>query len=192
MYRADHIAPLEINNRWDLHGFNISFDPQIMDEVKEGIKYIFQTLKDEWKVDVAYTGSQKSLGGPAGITPISFSKRALTRIRKRKTKPKVYYFDILLIGQYWGCYGTPRIYHHTISSTLLYGLREALAHFCAVGLKAVVRRHQECSKRLQLGIEELGLEMFVQREEERLSTVNTIKVPFGVDWKKVAEYAMRK
>jgi len=70
--------------------------------------------------------------------------------------------------------------------------REALAHFCAVGLKAVVRRHQECSKRLQLGIEELGLEMFVQREEERLSTVNTIKVPFGVDWKKVAEYAMRK
>ncbi|BFG01052.1 serine--pyruvate aminotransferase mitochondrial-like [Drosophila madeirensis] len=149
-------------------------------------------LMDEWKVDVVYTGSQKSLGGPAGLTPISFSKRALTHIKQRKSKPKVYYFDILLIGQYWGCYGTPRIYHHTISSTLLYGLREALAHFCAVGLKAVVRRHQECSRRLQLGIEELGLEMFVQREDERLPTVNTIKVPFGVDWKKVAEYAMRK
>ncbi|XP_034657607.1 LOW QUALITY PROTEIN: serine--pyruvate aminotransferase, mitochondrial-like [Drosophila subobscura] len=149
-------------------------------------------LMDEWKVDVVYTGSQKSLGGPAGLTPISFSKRALTHIKQRKSKPKVYYFDILLIGQYWGCYGTPRIYHHTISSTLLYGLREALAHFCAVGLIGVVRRHQECSRRLQLGIEELGLEMFVQREDERLPTVNTIKVPFGVDWKKVAEYAMRK
>ncbi|EDW62300.1 serine--pyruvate aminotransferase, mitochondrial [Drosophila novamexicana] len=149
-------------------------------------------LMDEWKVDVAYTGSQKSLGGPAGLTPISFSKRALTHIRQRKSKPKVYYFDILLIGQYWGCYGTPRSYHHTISSTLLYGLREALAHFCAMGLKKVVQRHQECSNRLQLGIEELGLEMFVQHEPDRLPTVNTIKVPFGVDWKKVADYAMRK
>ncbi|EDW75376.1 uncharacterized protein Dwil_GK20138 [Drosophila willistoni] len=149
-------------------------------------------LMDEWKVDVAYTGSQKALGGPAGLTPISFSKRALTHIKQRKTKSKVYYFDILLIGQYWGCYGTPRIYHHTISSTLLYGLREALAHFCAMGLGAVVRRHQECSTRLQLGIEELGLEMFIPREEDRLPTVNTIKIPFGVDWKKVADYAMRK
>ncbi|ALC48637.1 Spat [Drosophila busckii] len=149
-------------------------------------------LMDEWKVDVAYTGSQKSLGGPAGITPISFSRRALTHIRQRKSKPKVYYFDVLLIGQYWGCYGTPRIYHHTISSTLLYGLREALTHFCAMGLKSVVQRHVECSARLQLGIEELGLEMFVQREADRLPTVNTIKVPFGIDWKKVADYAMRK
>ncbi|XP_030380957.1 serine--pyruvate aminotransferase, mitochondrial [Scaptodrosophila lebanonensis] len=147
---------------------------------------------DEWKVDVAYTGSQKALGAPAGITPISFSKRALTHIRQRKTKPKVYYFDILLVGQYWGCYGMPRIYHHTISSTLLYGLREALANFCAMGLKSVVHRHKECSTRLQLGIEELGLEMFVAHESERLSTVNAIKVPFGVDWRKVAEYAMRK
>ncbi|XP_034490130.1 serine--pyruvate aminotransferase, mitochondrial [Drosophila innubila] len=149
-------------------------------------------LMDEWKVDVAYTGSQKTLGAPAGLTPISFSKRALTHIRQRKSKPKVYYFDILLLGQYWGCYGTPRIYHHTISSTLLYGLREALAHFCAQGLKSVVQRHEECSARLQLGIEELGLEMFVQQEADRLPTVNTIKVPFGVDWKKVADYAMRK
>ncbi|KAH8270656.1 hypothetical protein KR044_000096 [Drosophila immigrans] len=149
-------------------------------------------LMDEWKVDVAYTGSQKALGAPAGLTPISFSKRALATIKQRKTKPKVYYFDILLIGQYWGCYGTPRIYHHTISSTLLFGLREALAHFCAMGLKNVVQRHRECSARLQLGIEELGLELFVPHPEERLPTVNTIKVPFGVDWKKVADYAMRK
>lgn len=149
-------------------------------------------LMDEWKVDVAYAGSQKSLGGPAGLTPISFNKRAITHIVQRKSKPKVYYFDIQLIGQYWGCYGKPRIYHHTISSTLLYGLREALAHFCAMGLKSVVQRHQECSARLQLGIEELGLEMFVQHEADRLPTVNTIKVPFGVDWRKVADYAMRK
>ncbi|EDW00110.1 alanine--glyoxylate aminotransferase [Drosophila grimshawi] len=149
-------------------------------------------LMDEWKVDVAYTGSQKSLGGPAGLTPISFSKRAMTHIRQRKSKPKVYYFDVLLLGQYWGCYGTPRIYHHTISTTLLYGLREALAHFCAMGLRNVVQRHQECSARLQLGIEELGLEMFVQEEKDRLPTVNTIKVPFGIDWRKVADYAMRK
>ncbi|KAM7346818.1 alanine-glyoxylate aminotransferase [Cochliomyia hominivorax] len=147
---------------------------------------------DEWLVDVAYTGSQKVLGAPPGITPISFSKRAIRKVVERKTKVKSYYLDVLLIGQYWNCYGSPRIYHHTISSTLLYGLREALAQFCAQGLKEVIHRHKECSYRLQQGIKELGLELFVPNPNDRLPTVNTIKVPVGIDWRKVADYTMRK
>lgn len=147
---------------------------------------------DEWQVDVAYTGSQKVLCAPPGITPISFSRRAMNHIMNRKTKVKCYYFDAILIGQYWNCFGTPRIYHHTISSTLLYGLREALAQFCSQGLKSVIRRHQECSHRLQRGIEEMGMEMFIPNASDRLPTVNTVKIPVGVDWRKVAEYAMRK
>jgi len=149
-------------------------------------------LMDEWKIDVAYTGSQKVLGAPPGITPISFSPRAITHIKSRKTRVKSYYFDILLIGQYWNCFDTPRIYHHTISSTLLYGLREALANFCTLGLKNVVQRHEDCCYHLQNGIEDLGLEMFVQKEQDRLPSVNTVKVPIGIDWKKVSEYANRK
>ncbi|XP_004533730.1 serine--pyruvate aminotransferase, mitochondrial [Ceratitis capitata] len=149
-------------------------------------------LMDAWKVDMAYTGSQKVLGAPPGITPVSFSDRAIARIKARKTYVKSYYFDALLVGQYWNCFEAPRIYHHTISSTLLYGLREALAQFCTMGRKNVIRRHQECSHRLQCGVEEIGLEMLVPKANDRLPTVNTIKVPVGVDWRKVSDYAMRK
>ena len=64
---------------------------------------------DEWKVDIVYTGSQKVLGAPPGITPISFSRRAIERVKNRNSKVKVYNFDILLIGDYWGCFGRPRL-----------------------------------------------------------------------------------
>ncbi|XP_067634263.1 alanine--glyoxylate aminotransferase isoform X2 [Eurosta solidaginis] len=149
-------------------------------------------LMDAWKVDMAYTGSHKVLGAPPGITPVSFSERAIARIRSRKTLVKSYYLDALLVGQYWNCFDLPRIYHHTISSTLLYGLREALAQVCAAGRKNVITRHQECSHRLQCGVQDIKLEMFVPNANDRLPTVNTIKVPTGVDWRKVSEYAMTK
>lgn len=149
-------------------------------------------LMDEWKVDVAYTGSQKVLCGPAGITPISFNQRALNKIKARKTKVKSYYFDITLIGQFWGCFGASRIYHHTVSSTLLYGLREAIAIVCQQGLKSMIRRHFECSYRLQKGIENMGMEMFVPEPNQRMSSINAIKIPNGVDWRRVSQYAMNK
>lgn len=149
-------------------------------------------LMDEWKVDVAYTGSQKVLCGPAGITPISFNQRALNKIKARQSKIKSYYFDITLLGQYWGCFGPTRIYHHTISSTLLYGLREAIAIVCQQGLKNVIRRHIECSYRLQKGIESMGLEMFVPESSQRMSSINVVKIPNGVDWRRVSQYAMNK
>lgn len=147
---------------------------------------------DDWRVDAAYMGSQKVLGGPPGITPVSFSKKAMTKITKRAIKVKSYYWDATLVGQYWNCFGGSRIYHHTISSTLLYGLREALALLASMGLKSVIRRHKECSFRLQKGIEDMGLELFVPIQDDRLSTVNTVKVPKGVDWRKVSDYAMNK
>lgn len=150
-------------------------------------------LMDDWKIDVAYTGSQKVLGAPPGITPISFNDRAMHKINTRKSKVKVYYWDATLVGQYWNCFtNQSRIYHHTISSTLLYGLREALAIFCTMELKPVIRRHMDCSFRLQKGIEDMGMQMFVEIPSDRLATVNTIKIPAGVDWKKVSEYAMNK
>lgn len=66
-------------------------------------------LMDQWLVDVVYTGSQKVLGAPPGITPISFSRRAIDRMRNRNSKVKVYNYDILLVGDYWNCFGRPRM-----------------------------------------------------------------------------------
>lgn len=63
---------------------------------------------DAWKVDVAYTGSQKVLGAPPGLAPISFGPRALQRVYNRNSKP-VYYWDILLLADYWNCFGRPRM-----------------------------------------------------------------------------------
>lgn len=83
-------------------------------------------------------------------------------------------------------------YHHTGSSTLFYGLREALAIVCEEGLPRVIQRHRECSSELQRGMEAMGLEMFVPELKNRMTTVNTVKVPPGVDWKKVSKYAMDK
>lgn len=79
-----------------------------------------------------------------------------------------------------------------MSSTLLYGLREALAILCEQGLPEVIRRHKECSAELQRGLEKMGLEMCVPMPEHRMATVNAVKVPAGVDWKKVSKYAMDK
>lgn len=66
-------------------------------------------FQDKWKVDVVYTGSQKVLGAPPGLAPISFGQRALNKVLNRTSKIKVYYWDILLLGDYWGCFGRPRM-----------------------------------------------------------------------------------
>lgn len=74
----------------------------------------------------------------------------------------------------------------------MYGLREALALFCAEGIEASVARHKVAAERLYSGLTAIGLELFVEREADRLPTVTAIKVPTNVDWKKVSEYAMKK
>ncbi|KAJ6635526.1 Alanine--glyoxylate aminotransferase [Pseudolycoriella hygida] len=122
---------------------------------------------------------------------MSFSSKAMEKILKRKVPVAVYYWDINLVGDYWNCFGRPRIYHHTISATLLYGLREALAVFCEEGMSKFIKRHDDCSKQLKNGLLSLGLELLVSNEKWRLPTVTTIKVPTGVDWKAVCEYAMK-
>lgn len=83
-------------------------------------------------------------------------------------------------------------YHHTGCATLYYGLREALAIFASEGILASTFRHRACAAQLQIGLESMGLEMFVDRLSDRLPTVNAVKVPLGVDWKAVSDYAMAK
>lgn len=80
-------------------------------------------------------------------------------------------------------------YHHTVSATLLYGLREALAIICKEGLKNVIERHQRVAKSLHSGLAELGLQLYVKSVDYRLPTVNAVQIPREIDWKKIVEIA---
>lgn len=147
---------------------------------------------DSWNIDAAYTGSQKVLGAPAGLTPVSFSPEAERKIFQRKTKIPVYYWDMTILGKYWNCFGTERVYHHTISATLVYGLREALSQLAKEGLPASWARHADAAAKLRKGLRLRGLHLYVRNPEHQLATVVSVVLPPGVDGKAVLKGAMEK
>lgn len=127
-------------------------------------------------IDVCYSGTQKALSAPPGLAPITFSERAMERIRSRSAKASSWYLDILLVDQYWG----ERVYHHTAPVSLFYALREALRLIQEEGLEARWQRHSLTHRALVAGVEAMGLEMLVE-PELRLWTLNAVKIPEGVD-----------
>jgi alanine-glyoxylate transaminase / serine-glyoxylate transaminase / serine-pyruvate transaminase len=141
---------------------------------------------DEWGVDAAYSCSQKCLGCAAGLAPVTFSDRAVESVRRRKHPVRSWYLDISLLDKYWG---TERVYHHTSSSTLNYGLLEALRLIEEEGLDERIRRHTLNHKALVAGVEAMGLEMLVA-PEFRLPSLNTVKIPEGVDDVKLRSYLL--
>ncbi|KAJ8680114.1 hypothetical protein QAD02_015901 [Eretmocerus hayati] len=147
---------------------------------------------DAWAVDVVYTGSQKVLGAPPGITPITFSPIAQKMLESRKRPVPVYYWDMTELGRYWGCFGEgePRPYHHTISSTLVCALREALAQLVEEGLNESWARHSRVRDKLHEGLHRRGYQLFVPKPENRLNTVTAIKLPQNADQKLLVRYAM--
>jgi len=132
---------------------------------------------DRNRVDVCYSATQKALSCPPGLAPITFSERAIERVRKRKTRVESWYLDISLVEQYWG---TERTYHHTPPISMIYALREALSIIQEEGLEARWARHQLNHKALVAGLEAIGLKMFVE-PPYRLWTLNAVQVPDGVD-----------
>jgi len=142
---------------------------------------------DEWGVDAAYACSQKCIGCAAGLSPVSFSDRAAESVRKRKHPVRSWYLDISLLDKYWG---TERVYHHTSSSTLNYGLLEALRLIEEEGLDSRIRRHTANHKALVAGVEAMGLDMLVA-PENRLPSLNAVKIPEGVDDAKVRSYLLQ-
>ncbi|KRT81481.1 hypothetical protein AMK59_5752, partial [Oryctes borbonicus] len=148
---------------------------------------------DEWAIDALYTGSQKCLSAPPGITPISFSEKAEQKLFSRKTPVAVYYLDMKELGNYWNCYDEPIAYHHTGCTTLFCAFREALAIICEEGIENSIRRqHQMCAQRLYNGLERLGLQPLVQDVHKRLPTITTLKVPNYINWKDAVLYASKK
>jgi len=148
---------------------------------------------DELGIDVMYTGSQKVLGVPPGLAPISFNDKALSVIKGRRSPPKSFYLDMNWLGKYWNCYeGEGRVYHHTGPVNQVYALREGLAMLAEEGLEACHQRHRRCADRLWKGLENLGMEFYVSNPSHRLPTVTTVKVPTGIDWKAVVGHSMSK
>ena len=134
---------------------------------------------DEWGLDAVYAGSQKCLSCPPGLSPVTFSERALQRVRNRKTKVQSWFLDLSLVVGYWGS-GVRRSYHHTAPINALYGLHEALLMLQEEGLERAWERHHHNHLALKAGLEGMGLQLLVP-PEERLPQLNTIAIPEGID-----------
>ncbi|RTZ57943.1 MAG: alanine--glyoxylate aminotransferase [Gammaproteobacteria bacterium] len=133
---------------------------------------------DEWEIDAIYSGTQKCLSCTPGLSPVSFSDRALERVKARKTPVQSWFLDINLLLGYWGS-GT-RAYHHTAPINTLYGLHEALVLLQEEGLENAWARHRKNHEMLKAGIEAMGLS-FIVKEGDRLPQLNAVSIPDGVD-----------
>jgi len=132
---------------------------------------------DAWDVDIAYSGSQKSLSAPPGLAPLTVSERARETLRGRKTPVANWYLDLSMLDKYWG---NERTYHHTAPISMNYALREALRMVAEEGLEARFTRHHANAEILWEGLEALDLPLLVPYKN-RLPTLTTPKVPPGVD-----------
>ncbi|XP_008941918.1 PREDICTED: serine--pyruvate aminotransferase, partial [Merops nubicus] len=145
---------------------------------------------DQQEIDVLYSASQKVLNTPPGSALISFSEQAREKMLRRKTKPSSFYLDMGWLGNYWGCDGEPRRYHHTAPINSFFSLREGLASLAEMGLERSWERHRVNCAQLCQGLCDLGLELFVKDEKVRLPTITTVKVPKGYDWKEITTFLM--
>lgn len=130
---------------------------------------------DGWQIDACYSCSQKCLSAPPGLSPITFSPRALETIAARKAPCRSFYLDLNLLRKYWG---PERMYHHTAPSNLGYALLEGLRELGEEGLEARFERHQTQHRRLRAGLEKLGLSYIPERS---LPHLNAVRIPPGVD-----------
>lgn len=136
---------------------------------------------DEWGVDIAYSGSQKCLGCPPGLAPFTAGLKALEVLRNRKSKVPNWYLDLNGLAKYWG---RERAYHHTVSATLIFALREGLRLVLEEGLEARFARHRANAEYLWAGLEALDLALHVPLSH-RLPALTTVRVPELADEMKI-------
>lgn len=132
---------------------------------------------DDWGIDAIYSGTQKCLSCPPGLSPVSLSDRAMETIRARKAGVQSWYLDVNLLANYWG--DGARVYHHTAPITMNYALHESLRLVLEEGLEQCWARHESNHQRLKGGLDELGLEIASQ-EGHQLWQLNAVTVPEGV------------
>ena len=133
---------------------------------------------DDWHIDALYSGTQKCLSCPPGLSPVSFSPKAVRVIQNRKTKVPSWYLDLSMLIAYWD--GNSRTYHHTAPINMLYGLYQALLSLLNEGKKNVYTRHQKTHDYLVQGLDKIGLKMLVN-PKDRLTMLNSVIIPDGVN-----------
>ena len=134
---------------------------------------------DKWGIDAAYSGSQKCLSCTPGLSPVTFSERAINKVKARKTPVQSWFLDLTLVLGYWQSAGK-RTYHHTAPINPMYGLHEALVMLEEEGLENAWARHRAMHEKLKAGLEGMGL-TYVVEASARLPQLNSIYVPEGVD-----------
>ncbi len=152
---------------------------------------------DDWKLDAVYSGSQKCLSCAPGLSPITFSERAMKKVKSRASKARSWFLDLNLVTAYWnaggsgtgagsgaGATGGKRVYHHTAPVNALYGLHEALVLLQEEGLENSWTRHQKNHEVLKKEMGGLGIEFYVP-EKERLPQLNAVVIPKNADDAKV-------
>ncbi len=133
---------------------------------------------DAWGIDAIYSGTQKCLSCPPGLSPVSFGDRALAIMDSRKTKVQSWYLDVSMLRKYYTGGGGGRVYHHTAPINMTYALHEALNIVLEEGLDARIARHEKMHLRLRAGLEAMGISYIPKRS---LHSLNCISIPAGVD-----------
>ncbi|MAF40214.1 MAG: alanine--glyoxylate aminotransferase [Chloroflexi bacterium] len=136
---------------------------------------------DDWGMDVCYSATQKCLGAPPGLAPISLSAAAMDVVAKRPTKVQSFYFNLKDLEAYWN---QTRAYHHTSPINMTYALREALRMMMEEGQENRIQRHAKVAAALRAGAEALGLGLLAE-EGHRLNPLTTISIPDGIEDAKV-------
>jgi alanine-glyoxylate transaminase / serine-glyoxylate transaminase / serine-pyruvate transaminase len=137
-----------------------------------------QVKVDEWGIDAIYSGTQKCISAPPGLSPVSFGPRSVEIMDSRKTKVQSWYLDMSMIRKYWS--GAKRAYHHTGPISMIYAIHEALRIVLEEGLEARIARHKRNHEMLRDGLIAMGFE-FIVAPEFRLPNLNAVKIPAGFD-----------
>ncbi|MFH1560129.1 MAG: alanine--glyoxylate aminotransferase family protein [Chloroflexota bacterium] len=132
---------------------------------------------DEWGIDLCYSATQKCVGSPPGLSPITLSPRAVEALRQRQSPIQSFYLDLLLLEKYWL---TDRVYHHTASMSMVYALREALIMAMEEGLEARFERHRRNADALKAGLAALGMRALAPQGFQA-APLTAALVPEGID-----------
>jgi alanine-glyoxylate transaminase/serine-glyoxylate transaminase/serine-pyruvate transaminase len=144
---------------------------------------------DRERIDICFSGSQKAISAPPGMSPITVSGAAEEVFRKRKTKVQSWYFDLTTAMNYWG---KERLYHHTPPISLIYALREAMRIVVEEGLEARWERHRVNQLALIAGVEAMEMALLVKNPADRLPTVTAVLIPNGIDDVKVRKQLLEE
>ena len=133
---------------------------------------------DDWDIDVCYSASQKCLGAPPGLAPISFGERAMNVIDQRDTSVESFYFNLQGVAEYWN--ETQRVYHHTSPITMIYAMRESLRMMMEEGIQGRHDRHAKVAAGLRAGLTAMGLDLATDPDYQ-LNPITVVNAPEGID-----------